>query len=96
MADIDAEINRLELEIEKHNKLIVDAGNEEQLSRQRVEADRKGFEGVNMEIQRCRQGILILLRKARLAKFCLPFFWCQTPCESYDTMHIRYVYGHRI
>ena len=63
MADTDADIARLEDEIVRHNQLILDAGHNEQLARDRVESDRKGFEGVNVEIQQCRAALEDLSEK---------------------------------
>ena len=57
MAEADAEVERLELEIEGYNKQIADAGLDERLARDRVESDRKGFQEVNVEIQRCRAAL---------------------------------------
>ena len=57
MAEADAEVERLELEIEGYNKEIADAGLDERLARDRVESHRKGFQEVNVEIQRCRAAL---------------------------------------
>ena len=57
MAEIDADIERLELEAQDCNKLIIEAGHGEKSAVDRVESDREGLQGVNMEIQRCRAAL---------------------------------------
>ena len=57
IANADADIKRLDLEIERYSKLIADAGYNERLAVDRIASDRKGFEDVNVEIQRCRDAI---------------------------------------
>ena len=69
MADADADIERLELKIEGHNKLIAEAGYNERLAVDRVESDRKGFQGVNVEIQRCRAALEDLAEKDPTEEF---------------------------
>ena len=57
MAEVNADIERLEMEVEGCKALISEAGHDEKLARDRVESDRKGLQEVNVEIQRCRAAL---------------------------------------
>ena len=50
---MQTEIERKKLEIDDYSDRIAQLGHKEQSAREEVEAQRSGFQGVKVEIQRC-------------------------------------------
>ena len=53
IADMQTDMERKKLEMDTYTDQVAQVGQEEQLARDRVESERRGFQAVNVEIQRC-------------------------------------------